>query len=243
MRETTGDNDPKTPEYVLKDLEWLVLRIGANEHWYEQTWLGVPIWQLPVDLIRIQNVVFESKPQWIVETGTKLGGSALFFSSMLHLLGLEGGGVLTVDIELKTEVVKLLQDHPMGRLVRVALEGDAASEAIASRFQAEIAKNPGPVMVFLDDNHNADHVYRELQLYSPLVGIDGYLVVADTVFEDLAGTPVGAPTDKYPDVATSNPRVAVDRFLAENSAFERDFRFSRNGFGNFSDGFLRRTAK
>ncbi len=243
MRETTGDNDPKTPEYVLKDLERLVLRIGANEHWYEQTWLGVPIWQLPVDLIRIQNVVFESKPQWIVETGTKLGGSALFFSSMLHLLGLEGGGVLTVDIELKTEVVKLLQDHPMGRLVRVALEGDAASEAIASRFQAEIAKNPGPVMVFLDDNHNADHVYRELQLYSPLVGIDGYLVVADTVFEDLAGTPVGAPTDKYPDVATSNPRVAVDRFLAENSAFERDFRFSRNGFGNFSDGFLRRTAK
>lgn len=79
MRETTGDNDPKTPEYVLKDLERLVLRIGANEHWYEQTWLGVPIWQLPVDLIRIQNVVFESKPQWIVETGTKLGDQLSFF--------------------------------------------------------------------------------------------------------------------------------------------------------------------
>jgi cephalosporin hydroxylase len=239
----TGNNDPKTPEYVLKDLERLMLRIGANEHWYEQTWLGVPIWQLPGDLIRLQNVVFESKPRWIVETGTKFGGSALFFASLLHLLGLESGGVLTVDIELKTEAKMVFQGHPLGRLVRTAIEGNAASEAIAGRFQEEIAKNPGPVMVFLDDNHNADHVYRELQLYSPLVGINGYLIVADTVFEDLAGTPVGAATDKYPDVATSNPRVAVDRFLGENSAFERDFSFSRNGFGNFSDGFLRRTAK
>lgn len=239
----TGNNDPKTPGYVLKDLERLMLRIGANEHWYEQTWLGVPVWQLPGDLIRLQNVVFESKPRWIIETGTKFGGSALFFSSMLHLLGLEGGGVLTVDIELKEEAKSLFRDHPLGRLVRVAIEGDAASEAVATRFREEIAKNPGPVMVFLDDNHNADHVHRELQLYSPLVGTGSYVVVADTVFEDLAGTPVGAATDKYPDVATSNPRVAVDRFLEENSTFERDFRFSRNGFGNFSDGFLRRTAK
>lgn len=239
----TRDNDPKTPEYVLKDLERLMLRIGANERWYEQTWLGVPIWQLPVDLIRLQNVIYECRPQWIVETGTKFGGSALFFSSLLRLLGLEGGGVLTVDIELKPEAKKLFQDHPLGRLVRLAIEGDAASEAIAARFQAKISKNPGPVMVFLDDNHNADHVYRELQLYSPLVGINGYIIVADTVFADLAGTPVGAPTDKYPDVVTSNPRVAVDRFLGENRSFERDFRFSKNGFGNFSDGFLRRTAK
>jgi cephalosporin hydroxylase len=237
------DSDPKTPEYVLKDLERLMLRIGANEHWYEQTWLGVPVWQLPGDLIRLQNVVFESKPRWIVETGTKFGGSALFFSSMLHLLGLDGGGVLTVDIELRAEAKQLFQDHPLGGLVRAAIEGDAASEAAAARFQEEIARNPGPVMVFLDDNHNADHVYRELQLYSPLVGIDSYLIVADTVFADLAGTPVGAPTDKYPDVATSNPRVAVDRFLEGNSAFKRDFRFSQNGIGNFSDGFLRRTAK
>jgi len=239
----TAGNDPKTPGYVLKDLERLMLRIGANEHWYEQTWLGVPVWQLPGDLIRLQNAVFGSKPRWIIETGTKFGGSALFFSSMLHLLGLDGGGVLTVDIELKEEAKKVFQDHPLGGWVRLAIEGDAASEATADRFQAEIEKNPGPVMVFLDDNHNAGHVYRELQLYSPLVGIDGYLIVADTVFADLAGTPVGASTDKYPDVTTSNPRVAVDRFLEESGAFVRDFSFSGTGFGNFGDGFLRRTGK
>ena len=79
MRETTGDNDPKTPEYVLKDLERLVLRIGANEHWYEQTWLGVPIWQLPVDLIRIQNVVFESKPRMIARNRHEIRGLVLLF--------------------------------------------------------------------------------------------------------------------------------------------------------------------
>ena len=238
---TTYD-DPKTPEYVLKDLERLMLRIGANERWYDQTWLGAPIWQLPVDLIRLQNVVFDVKPHWIIETGTKFGGSAIFFSSLLRLMGLELGGVMTVDIELKDEAKQLFHDHPLGNLVRLAIEGDAASTTTAKLFQEKIAKNPGPVLVFLDDNHNADHVYQELQLYSPLVAVNGYVVVADTVFADFAGSPVGAPTDKYPDVTTSNPRVAVDRFLSENSGFERDYRFSKNGFGNFNDGFLRRIA-
>jgi cephalosporin hydroxylase len=78
--------------------------------------------------------------------------------------------------------------------------------------------------------------------YAPLVSPGSYLIVADTVFQDLAGTPVGTSTEKYPDVANSNPRVAVARFLAERQDFVRDNRFVGKGMSNFADGFLRRVA-
>ncbi len=74
------------PAYVREDLKRLMARIAANERWYDQKWLGVPIWQLPEDLIRLQEIVAEVCPRWIVETGTKFGGSALFFASLLQLL-------------------------------------------------------------------------------------------------------------------------------------------------------------
>ncbi|MCX7180814.1 MAG: CmcI family methyltransferase, partial [Proteobacteria bacterium] len=91
-------SDPKIPEYLLSDLLRMMTRIGANEHWYEQSWLGVPIWQLPGDLLRLQQIVVEVKPKWIIETGTKFGGSAIFFSSLLKMIGQEEGGVITVDL-------------------------------------------------------------------------------------------------------------------------------------------------
>ena len=79
--------DPVIPGYLMNDLLRMMTRIGANEHWYEQTWMGVPIWQIPGDLLRLQEVIFDIQPTWIVETGTKFGGSAIFFSSLLKLIG------------------------------------------------------------------------------------------------------------------------------------------------------------
>lgn len=233
-------SDQQIPEYIMADLRRLLVRIGANEHWYEQQWLGVPIWQLPEDLMRLQQIVTEVRPKWIVETGTKFGGSAIFFASLLEMLGLTEGGVITVDLIQQPEAVQTLKEHPHGKLVRAAMIGNAASEIIVERIAAAMAGNPGTTLVFLDDNHNAGHVYTEMLLYSPLVTSGSYMIVADTVFEDLAGTPVGTPTDKYPDVAASNPRAAVQRFMAEREDFVRDGRFMGRGAGNFDDGFLRK---
>jgi cephalosporin hydroxylase len=236
----TDYSDPAIPEYIKNDLLRLMARIAANEHWYEQQWLDVPIWQMPEDLLRLQQIIVEVKPKWIVETGTKFGGSAIFFSSLLKLMGHEDGGVITVDLTQYPEAVKTFSGHCHAELVRKSIVGDAASKGVVDEVADAMKGNNGPTLVFLDDNHNAEHVYKEMTLYAPLVTPGGYLIVTDTVFEDLAGTPVGTPTEKYPDVKQSNPRVAVNRFLSERTDFVRDERFVGKGLGNFNDGFLRR---
>jgi len=233
-------SDPVIPDYLLSDLTRMMTRIAANEHWYEQLWLGVPIWQLPDDLLRLQQIIFEVRPKWIIETGTKLGGSAIFFASLLKLIGKEDGGVITVDLTQYNEATETFRSHPFAKLVRKAIIGDAASASVGDEVATTMQGNEGPTLVFLDDNHNANHVSKEMDQYSTRVTPGSYLIVADTVFEDLAGTPVGMPTEKYPDVKQSNPRVAVNRFLAERTYFVRDERFVGKGMSNFNDGFLRR---
>ena len=99
-------------------------------------------------------------------------------------------------------------------------------------------------MVFLDDDHNRDHVLTELREYSSMVTPGSIIVVADTVFEDLSGSPVGKRTAKYENVGKSNPRAAVQAFLEENDDFQQDASFlGAGGACMFPDGFLRRVGK
>ncbi|MCB1723864.1 MAG: class I SAM-dependent methyltransferase [Gammaproteobacteria bacterium] len=226
--------------YLLEDLNRIWTRVAANEGWFRQQWLGVPIWQLPGDLVRLQRAVFAARPKWIVETGTKFGGSAIFFASLLRLLGDEEGGVLTIDLNEQPEARNTFTQHPLAGLVREYRIGDAADPAHVMAFQQRIAASPGSVLVFLDDNHNKDHVLNEMSLFAPLVTPGSYLIVADTVFADLAGTPVGRTTDKYRDVSISNPRAAIAEFFAVDAEFEPDRGFAGPDPSNFPDGFLRR---
>jgi len=233
--------------FVVRDLQLAFLRVADNLRWYEQTWLDVPIWQLADDLVALQRIVSDARPKWIVETGTKFGGSAIFFASLLAMMGhvpAAGGGVITVDINETPEAREILQDNPhrLARHVRQRLIGDAKAPEILAAITATIAAAPGPVMVFLDDWHDGDHVYAELQAYSKLVTPGGILVVADTSFEDLADTPVVVPSEKYPDARRSNPRVALRRFLAERSDFVATPEYTSTGISNFPDSVLRRLA-
>jgi predicted O-methyltransferase YrrM len=141
----------------------------------------VELWQMPQDIVRLQAVVHQARPRWIIDTGTKFGGSAIFFASLLAMQGEQGGGVLTVDLNLRTDARAVFATHPLGSRVRAALEGDAADPAIIATFAEQIAADPGPVLVFLDDDHNAEHVQRELQGYAQLIQPDGWLIVADTI--------------------------------------------------------------
>jgi len=244
-------SDPRTPpedlpdlDFVVKDLQRTFLRLADNLRWYEQTWLGVPVWQLPDDLVALQRIVFDAKPKWIVETGTKFGGSAIFFASLLAMMGRTpaAGGVITVDLHETGEARHFLQDrpHPMAPFVRQRLIGDAKSPEILASIGATIAADPGPVMVFLDDWHDGEHVYSEMQGYAKLVTPGGILIVADTTFEDLADTPVVAPSAKYPDAKRSNPRTALRKFLAERNDFLVVPGYTSTGISNIPDSVLRR---
>ena len=249
---TTNTSNWRTPpearpdlNFVVKDLQRTFLRVADNLRWYEQTWLGVPIWQLADDLIALQRIVFDANPKWIVETGTKFGGSAIFFASLLAMMGRTaegGGGVITVDVHETLEAKDLLQDKPhrCAPFVRQRLIGDAKAPEILDAITATIAADPGTVMVFLDDWHDGDHVYAEMQVYSKFVTPGGIMIVADTTFEDLADTPVVVPSEKYPDAKRSNPRVALRRFMSERNDFQVIPDYTSTGISNFPDSVLRK---
>ena len=233
--------------FVVRDLQHTFLRVADNLRWYEQSWLGVPIWQLADDLVALQRIVFDASPKWIVETGTKFGGSAIFFGSLLAMMGRmaeAGGGVITVDVHETTVAREVLLEKPhrYAPYVRQRLIGDAKAPETLAAITAKIEADPGPVMIFLDDWHDSDHVYAELQAYSELVTPGGILIAADTTFEDLADTPVAAPSEKYPDARGSNPRVALRRFLAGRSDFVMVPCYTSTGISNFPDSVLRRVA-
>jgi len=232
--------DYHIPNYLVADLRLTLLKVAANEGWYQQTWLGVPVWQLPEDLILLQRLVTEIRPSLIVETGTKFGGSALYFSSLLQLLDLPASRVLSIDIHETEEARTILPSHPISRDRVTRLVGSSLAPEVldAVRQAVERHRGEGPILVFLDDWHGGDHVLAELDAYSPWVGADGLLVVADTSFADLAGTPV-AP---FRSLLRSNPRVAIDRFLEAGAPFRRSDRFPVQGLSNFADGLLERIA-
>jgi len=236
MINPADDDSFQISNYLVDDLTKIVTKVAANEGWYRHSWLGCPIWQLPDDLMLLQRIVAGLRPALIVETGTKFGGSALFFASILELLDLTGSRVITVDICETPEARSTLQQHRLGRYVQERLVASSLDPAVLATIAAAVQATAGPVLVFLDDWHDGDHVLAELRAYSDFVDQDGLLVVADTTFGDLAGTPV-AP---FRSLQTSNPRSAIEAFLRESSLFERTDRFLLPGLSNFADGLLQR---
>ena len=233
--------------YAVNDLRRTMLRVADNLRWYEQSWLGVPIWQLADDLIALQRIVFDAQPKWIVETGTKFGGSALFFASLLSMMGRTpdtGGGVITVDIHETPEARHVLLENPhrFAPMVRRRLIADAQSPALIAAIGETIAADPGSVMVFLDDWHDGDHVYAELLAYSGLVTPGGILIVADTTFADLLDTPIVLTSEKYSNAQHSNPRTALNKFLSERTDFAVVPDYTLTGISNFPDSVLRKVT-
>jgi cephalosporin hydroxylase len=182
---------------------------------YHFTWLGLPVIQYPQDLIAMQEIIWRTRPDVIVETGIARGGSLVFFASMLELIGAPGM-VVGVDIDIRAHNRAAIESHPLAK--RIALiEGSSVDPAVAQEVRA-LVRGRRSVLVVLDSNHTHEHVMQELRLYSPLVHRGGYLLVLDTVVEDLpadlsAGRPWGPG---------NNPRTAVKAFLKENERFEID---------------------
>jgi cephalosporin hydroxylase len=237
--QTTKSDHYEVPNYLVADLTRVLTKVAANEGWYLQSWLGVPIWQMPEDLMLLQRIVAGLRPALIVETGTKYGGSALFFASLLELLDLPESRVITVDICETEEARTLLANHRLARYVQHRLVASSLDPEVLACATKAVAAARGPVLVFLDDWHDGEHVLAELQAYGTLVDPDGLLVVADTTFADIAGTPV-AP---FRSLQRSNPRTAIEAFLQANADFERTERFLLPGLSNFADGLLQRCPK
>jgi len=179
---------------------------------YNFTWLGRPIIQFPQDIVALQEVIWAVKPQLIIETGVAHGGSLILSSSLLELIG-DNGHVLGVDVEIRPHNRKAIEAHPMAKRITL-IEGSAVDDGIAAQVRAK-AEGKSPVLVILDSNHTHEHVLQELNLYSPLVTKGSYLLVFDTVIEDMP--PSAFP--KRPWGRGNNPKTAVKEFLMHNHRF------------------------
>jgi cephalosporin hydroxylase len=178
---------------------------------YNFTWMGRPIIQYPQDMIAMQEIIWDIKPDLIIETGIAHGGSIIYYASILELIG--KGEVLGIDIDIRAHNRAEIENHPMSKRITM-LEGSAISQEIIEKIKPFV-EGKKTVMVCLDSNHTHDHVLAELQLYSPFVTVGSYLVAFDTIVEDL-------PADLYADRPWSvgdNPKTAVWEFLKSNDDF------------------------
>lgn len=227
-----------SPEgFAIVSQAWL--RAGWDiKYVYSFTWLGRPVIQLPEDLIRIQEVIYSTKPDVLIETGVAHGGSLIFYAGLFRAMG--QGRVIGVDIEIRPRNRVAIEAHFLSPLIQL-VEGDSVSPQTMDRLRREIQPSE-KVFVALDSNHSKDHVLAELEAYSPLVSPGSYIVVMDGIMGDLADAPRGDP-----DWAWNNPRSAVDEFIARHPDFvseEPPFLFNE---GNVEEritywpaGYLRR---
>ena len=197
---------------VLSDL-WL--RVGWNQKYsYTMSWQGVPIIQLPEDIVRYQEVVHALKPDVIVETGIAHGGSLVLSASLLKLNG--RGRVVAVDIEIRPHNRARIEGHALSPLITL-LEGSSTAPAIVGKIKAAI--KPGEtVMVVLDSDHSYAHVMAELEAYAPLVTVGSYIVATDGIMKDLTDVPRGNaswgqdnPTQAAIDFCKRNPSFVIEQ--------------------------------
>ena len=195
-------------------LTWLS-NASVHKYSYNFSWMGRPIIQFPQDMIAMQEIIWSVKPQLIIETGIAHGGSLIFYASMLELLDADGK-VLGIDIDIRHHNRVEIENHPMVKRIKM-IQGSSISKDVVSQVY-QFAKGKAPVLVILDSMHTHAHVLEELNAYSPLVTKDSYLVVFDTVVEDM-------PDDFFQDRPWgrgNNPKTAVWAFLKSNDRFEVD---------------------
>lgn len=194
--------------------KWLA-ESSKYEYSYHFTWLGRPIIQFPQDIVALQEIIWTVKPDLIIETGIARGGSIIFYASILELIGGEGQ-VLGIDIDIRHHNRVEIENHPMFKRIRM-IEGSSVDQKIIGEVY-KVAQDKKRVLVILDSHHTHAHVLNELEAYSPLVTLGSYLVVLDTVIEDM-------PDDFSPNRPWgkgNNPKTAVLEFLKNNHRFVID---------------------
>jgi cephalosporin hydroxylase len=215
-------NKPSTEKDVLDNFHQLWY--GNQNTWMKNKWFGVLTRQNPMDIWVTQEIIVETKPDFIIETGTLYGGSALVWATILQQVNPKGR-VITVDIEDLTQEAKKL---PIWKEKVDFFLGSSVSpevlEAIRKRVEGK------KVLVIFDSDHRKDHVLKELFAYSPFVQVGGYIIVQDTNSNGHPVTPGSGP----------GPMEAVEEFLIVNKHFESDLHRERLLFTFCPRGFLKR---
>jgi cephalosporin hydroxylase len=202
--------------------------------------MGRPIIQLPEDMVRLQEVIWDLKPDVLIETGIAHGGSLIFYASLFEAMG--KGRVIGIDIEIRPHNRKAIEEHPMFKRIEM-VEGSSIAPEIVDQVKAMV--KPGEtVLVVLDSNHYKGHVLDELRAYGPMVSVGSYIVATDGIMEQVKGAPRTGD-----DWDWNNPKAAAHAFVAEDRRFviqEPEFPFNesvvKERITYWPDAFVKRIA-
>ena len=183
---------------------------------YHFSWMGRPIIAYPQDMIAMQEIIWDVKPDLIIETGIAHGGSLVYYASLLELIGGDGM-VLGVDIDIRKHNRELIEAHPMFKRIQM-IEGSSISQEVANKVK-EVASGKNKILICLDSNHTHEHVLEELKLYAPLTTFGSYCVVFDTIVEDM---PADYNWGGRPWCRGNNPKTAVREYLKQHDEFVID---------------------
>jgi len=215
----------------LKELSNIWIRETSYcEYSYNFTWQGRPIIQYPEDIAAMQELIWQIKPDMIIETGIAHGGSLIFSASMLALLdmadAMESGNIMNareskrkalgIDIDIRAHNRTAIEAHAMYPRIQM-IEGSSIAPEVISQVH-KIAADYSCILVCLDSMHTHDHVLAELEAYASLVTPGSYCVVFDTIIEDM-------PDDMFTDRPWgkgNNPKTAVWEYLKTHPEFEID---------------------
>jgi cephalosporin hydroxylase len=223
-------NEASRDSSLMKARDGFVEASIVSQYSYNYFWMGRPIIQYPQDIMAVQELVWQVKPDLIIETGIAHGGSLILSASLLAMLeycdAQEAGEVLDptnpkrhvlgIDIDIRDHNREAIESHPMANRIQM-LQGSSIAPEIIDEVH-ERAKSAERVMVFLDSSHTHDHVLSELEVYAPLTSKESYCVVFDTIVERL---PKSIFHDR-PWGPGDNPMTAVDAYLSTTAAFEID---------------------
>jgi len=195
--------------FELISQQWL--KVGWNQKYpYVFSWLGRPIIQIPEDLIRMQEVVYQVKPDVIVETGIAHGGSLVFYASLCKAM--DKGRVIGVDVEIRPHNRRAIEAHELFPLITL-IEGSSIAPDIVAQVRAQIRSDES-VLIILDSNHTKQHVQQELEAYHTLVTPGSYLVATDGSMRELYDVPRGKPEWRW-----DNPAAAAHEFVQQHPEF------------------------
>ena len=183
-------------DFVKTSNEWLKLAFDRR-YMYNFSWFGRPIIQLPADMVALQEAIFESEPDLIVETGIAHGGSLILSASILALLEMQNAiqnslefdplspksRVLGIDIDIRAHNRSAIEAHPLSNWIEM-IEGSSVDQSVIEKVY-EYAADFERILIVLDSNHTHEHVLRELEAYAPLVGKGCHCIVFDTAIEYL----------------------------------------------------------
>lgn len=204
----------KDRDLFVDSINWIA-QSSKYKYSYNFTWCGLPIIQFPQDIVAMQELIWHYQPDLIIETGVARGGSIVFYASLLNLLGGKRE-VVGIDIEIRSNNKKAISASPFSDRIRL-IEGSSTDNDTVDMVMS-LADGFNKPLVILDSMHTHEHVLTELTLYSPLIKPGGYIVVFDTIIEDL-------PTNYFPNrpwKPGNSPKTAIDAFLTDHKEFRRD---------------------